>query len=119
MTEGMNMNMNYSVSLRIKVDGNRWMTVGKDHVIPWNVKDLIMASSSWTVINDDTANEAESLIANLQRGILELTNSPDQYIHYEVEHGIGTRRDVLEFYKGLLKDCKEYPYARIYGHVVS
>lgn len=109
--------MNYCVSLRIQLDGNQWMTVGKNHVIPWNVKDLIMASSGWTVINDDTAGAADSLTSNLQKGILELTNCPDRYIHYEVEHGIGTIKEVLKFYEGLLKDCKDHPYTKVYGQI--
>lgn len=109
--------MDYCVSLRVRADGDQWLTVGESHCIPWNVRDLITASSGWTVINDNTAGDADTLASDLQKGIWELTNCPDNYIHFEVEHGMGTIGEVLAFYKELLDDCRKYPYTSVYGKI--
>lgn len=108
--------MDYCVSFRIKTDG-KWITVGEKHCIPWNMRDLITASSGWTVINDNAVGNADKLAYELQKGILELTNSPGEYLSFEVRHGIGTIGKVLAFYRELLDDCRKYPFTNVYGKI--
>ena len=111
--------MDYCVSLRVKMKELEWITMGRNHCIPWTVGELVAASSGWTVINEEPMGLACSLVSDLQKGIMELTEHRDTYIGFEVKHGMGTIQEVLEFYQDLLKDCKEYPFTEVYGAIVS
>ncbi len=111
--------MMYRVVLRIKIQEDRWMQIGSGHDILWDVRDLIEASSGWTVLNQDDIGPANSFLSLLERGIWELTKSADAYQDYEVMYGLGTIRDTLAFYRSLLEDCKEHPYTELFGKIVT
>lgn len=111
--------MEYRVVLRVKVRQNNWIPVGDEHRTLWEIRGLIEGSSGWTLLNQETIGLAASLISLFERGILELSNSPDSYLSYEVLGGLGTIQDTLEFYRSLLKDCREHPYAELYGEIVA
>jgi hypothetical protein len=111
--------MKYSVSLRMQVQEKEWVTLGDNHVISWNYRDLIAASSGWVLMNQNDSGLATALLPKLNKGILELTDSPNKYTDYEISYGPGTIREVLEFYKGLQTDCHEHRYTEVYGSVVS
>lgn len=110
--------MIYSVLLRMQLQEDNWITMGEDHRISWDIRDLIEASSGWSVINDESMGLASSLAPRLEKGIWELTQNPDQYTHYEILHGLGTIRETLSFYQKLLQDCKDHPFTELYGNVV-
>lgn len=110
--------MYYHIILRIKLKDDDWMTIGNEHKIPWDTRNLIEASSGWTMLNQQSVGAASAFIPYLEKGILELTNSESDYLDYEVQHGLGTIRDTLEFYKTLLEDCKAHPYSELYGNIV-
>lgn len=107
--------MNYSIFLQLKIKEDKLMTMGGKHVISWDTRDIISASSGWFIINQDRTRLASELIPMLQKGILELTQDPQAYEIYEILHGLGTNKSILRFYKNLLEDCKQYPYAELHG----
>lgn len=111
--------MNYNVLLRLQLQEGKWITLGENHIISWDSRDLIAASSGWAFINQESAGLASSLVPKLEKGIWELTQSPGLYAEYEISHGMGTIRDTLEFYKNLLQDCKDHPFTELYGNVVA
>ena len=107
--------MDYNVQLRVKMQDNKWITLGDNHNIPWGVRDLVEASSGWSIINCQTAGTASEFIPKLKRGILELSNHPQSYKNYEIEHGFGTIKEVLAFYENFLADCEGHPFTEIFG----
>lgn len=107
--------MNYSIFLQLKVHENECINMGKNHIISWDTRDLIEASSGWFIFNQDRVRLASELIPMLQKGILELTQDPQSYEYYEMIHGYGTIKSVLVFYGNLLEDCRQYPYAELHG----
>lgn len=111
--------MNYHVILQMEKAKNEWMDLGQEFVFPWDTRDLIEASSGWVVVNEQNYGFANDLVSELEKGILELMRNKDFYMQYEVLHGIGAIRDTLQFYRDLLKACREYPYAHVYGSVNS
>lgn len=102
----------------MKIQDHNWVTMGDPHTIPWDNRDLIAASSGWSVMNQQAISPASVLVPNLEKGILELTNRPDSYMEFEVKHGLGTIKDMLLFYRGLLQDCREHPFTELYGAIV-
>ena len=111
--------MNYTVLLRLQLQEEKWITMGENHTIPWDMRDLIVASSGWAVLNQESAGQASALVPKLEKGILELTQSPYRYTQYEVSHGIGSIHETLVFYQGLLEDCLSHPFTEIYGNIVA
>lgn len=111
--------MKYSFFLRLKVQEDKWMMMGGKHIIYWEIRDLITASSGWFIIHQDDVKLATELIPILQKGILELTQFKHEYSIYEALHGFGTIDSVSKFYKDLLHDCLQYPYTELYGCVSS
>jgi hypothetical protein len=110
--------MNYCVSLKVKIEGNRNLQLGDGHVLPWEYQDLIEASSGWIFVNGEDLGLAETFITKLEKGIIELSQHREDYQRYEVRHGMGTINEALIFYRNLLKDCREYPFADVFGSVV-
>lgn len=111
--------MIYHISLRIKTPEGNWLTLGEDHKILWDIRDLIAASSGWTVLNQQSVEPADSVIPLLEKGILELTGSENAYDRYEALHGPGTIREALDFYRKLLQDCRDYPFTELYGSIAA
>ncbi len=111
--------MKYRIFLRMKIQESNWMTMGDNHIILWNIRDLIAASSGWFIMNEESVGLACALIPKLQKGILELTQSSNTYANYEISHGMGTIQDVLDFYKDLLKDCQQHPYTELFGSIIA
>ncbi len=111
--------MKYNVFLRMQLQEGQWVTLGDNHTIPWETRDLVAASSGWSIINQESVGLASSLVPKLEKGIWELTQSPDFYSQYEILHGLGTINDTLDFYKDLLQDCKDHPFTELYGNVVA
>jgi hypothetical protein len=109
--------MNYSIQLRVKMQNDNWIPLGDRYNISWDLRDLIEASCGWSVINCQTAGTASEFIPKLKKGILELTNHPQAYENYEIEHGLGTIKEVLTFYESFLSECQGHPFAEIYGCV--
>jgi hypothetical protein len=93
--------------------------MGESHTVPWENRDLIAATSGWSVMNQEAISPASVLMPNLEKGIWELTNCPDCYVEFEVKHGLGTIKEVLLFYRGLLQDCLEHPFTELYGAIVT
>lgn len=108
--------MKYNFFLRLKTNEDEWINMGVNHIISWNVRDLIEASSGWYIYNEDKLGLASDLVPTLQKGIIELNQSSQVYADYEILHGFGTIKSVLKFYKELLYDCQQYPYTEIYGY---
>lgn len=111
--------MKYGFSLRLKLQEKKWMVMGEKHIISWEIRDLITASSGWFIIHQDRAKLASELVPILRKGILELTQPNQKYSIYEALYGYGTIESVLKFYKELLYDCLQYPYTELYGYVDS
>lgn len=111
--------MKYRFFLRLKIQENQWVLMGDNHIIAWDIRDLIKASSGWFIINKETVGLAFTLVPILQKGILELTQSPQIYANYEILHGLGTIENTLKFYHDLLEDCQQYPYTELCGCVNS
>lgn len=111
--------MEYCVVLRIKVQENNWILVGDNHKTLWEIRGLIEETSGWTILNQEKIGSAASLIPLFEKGIWELTKSADSYLSYEVLGGLGTIQDTLKFYRNLLDDCREHPYAELYGEIVA
>ncbi len=111
--------MKYSIFLQLKTGENNWTDMGQKHIISWETRDLIEASSGWFIINQDRVRHASELIPMLQKGILELTQDPETYEYYEMVHGYGTIKRVLVFFHNLLEDCRQYPYAELHGEMIA
>jgi|GEM_PF-962665 len=111
--------MKYRVLLRVKMQNDSWVAIGEEHTILWDTRDLITASSGWTVLNQEDAGSAGAFIPLLEKGIIELTQHELCYHNYEISHGLGTINDILKFYRNLLKACKEHPFTEVYGCIVA
>ncbi|MGX8710120.1 hypothetical protein [Clostridium sp. KNHs216] len=111
--------MKYRVYLCVKMQSDKWVTIGGNHSILWDLRSLIEASSGWTVLNQEDIGPADSFIPRLEKGILELTQHTEAYRNYEVFYGIGTIDNAVAFYTGLLKDCKTHPFTELYGCIVA
>ena len=111
--------MKYRFYLRLKVQDDKWVNVGENHEIQWDNRDLINASSGWLIVNQEKFGAASDLVPRLYKGIWELKNASDIYTEYELNHGLGTIKNVLSFYEELLQDCKQYPYTELFGCVAS
>lgn len=55
----------------------------------------------------------------LEKGVFNLINGPERFSLFELKHGIGTIDAMLEFYSGLLKECREYPFAELCCRVID
>jgi phosphoribosyl 1,2-cyclic phosphodiesterase len=111
--------MKYGVLLRVHIPENNWITLGENHIIPWDNRDLIGASSGWDIMNEENMGLASALVPKLKKGIYELVHHTDSYSTFEIAHGVGTTRETLEFYQELLKDCQEHPFTELYGCIVN
>lgn len=111
--------MKYRFYLRLKVQDDNWINVGKNHEIQWDSRDLIKASSGWLIINQERIGTASDMVPKLHKGIFELKSASEVYMEYELNHGLGTIKNVLSFYEELLQDCKQYPYTELCGCVAS
>lgn len=111
--------MKYCFYLRVKLQDDKWVSFGENHEIQWDIRDLIKASSGWLIVNQEKVGMASDLVPRLYRGIIELQDSSDIYREFEMQHGLGTIKNVLSFYEGLLNDCRNYPYTELCGRVAS
>jgi hypothetical protein len=111
--------MDYRILLRMQVQENQWVTLGESHIIRWNYRDLIAASSGWVLMNQISSGLATALLPKLNKGIMELTESKKSYDDFEIQFGPGTINEVLKFYQNLQKDCREHRYTEVYGSIVS
>ncbi len=111
--------MKYRFYLRVNIPGGNWIRVGENHEIQWENRDLIKASSGWLIINQEKVGMASDFVPKLHRGIQELKNSSENYSEYELSHGFGTIKNVLDFYEGLLQDCQQHPYTGLCGCIAS
>ncbi|MCI1966336.1 MAG: hypothetical protein LKJ17_09460 [Oscillospiraceae bacterium] len=111
--------MQYRVVLRIQVQENHWIKVGDDHKTLWEIRGLIEDTSGWVLLNQEKLGSTESLVPMFEKGILRLQNSPDSYLSYEAIGGMGTIQNTVEFYQNLMKDCREHPYAELYGEIAT
>jgi len=111
--------MKYRFYLRLNVSDGNSVKVGEIHEIQWDTRDLIKASSGWLIVNQEKVGIASDLVPKLYKGILELKNSSETYTEYELNHGLGTIKNVLAFYEGLLKDCQQFPYTELCGCIAS
>lgn len=108
--------VNYQGFLRVRIQKNELATIGNKHSFSWETRSLVEASSGWTVLNQGAKPIAET-VPLLEHGILELTQNRQSYLSYEIQFGIGTIDSTLEFYRALLEDCRQYPFAELYGCV--
>ena len=111
--------MKYRFYLRVRLQNDSWVKVGESHEIQWDIRDLIKASSGWLIVNQEKIGMASDFVPMLHKGIMELQNSSDTYREYEMTLGLGTIKNVLSFYKGLLHDCQKYPYTELCGCVAG
>lgn len=111
--------MNYLVSLQIQGNNNQNIRLGETHSILWDTRDLIYASSGLAVFNQQDIGPAKAMIPILEKGILELSQNTSSYARYDILFGLGTVKDVLEFYRGLLSDCMAHPYMELYGCILT
>ena len=109
--------MNYRFHLRLKINDNEWKEIGMNHTLKWEVRDLIYASSGWSIMNQGCIGQASEIIPMLQKGIVALSQSEQAYISYDVRFGFGTVKNILKFYEELLDDCNKYPYSEICGSI--
>lgn len=109
--------MKYRFYFRLKLHDDNWVKIGEDHIIHWDVRDLIKASSGWHIINQEKVSSATDLVPKLRRGIIELKDCSESYLEYERQHGFGTIKSVLAFYESLLSDCQKYPFSELCGGV--
>lgn len=110
--------MDYLVSLQMNGTDNQKIEVGEGHHIPWDVRELVYASSGLAIFNDQQIGSASAMVPVLQKGILELSQNSADYSQYDILYGLGTVSDTLEFYSSLLSDCMAHPYAALYGCIV-
>jgi hypothetical protein len=80
---------------------------------------LIKASSGWLIVNQEKIGIASDFVPKLHKGIWELQHDSGSYQEYELNHGLGTVKNVLKFYEELLNDCQQYPYTELCGCVAS
>ena len=111
--------MKYQVTLRVQLQEEKWVAMGEDHIILWDIRDLVAASSGWVVLNQKNIGLADAFIPVLEKGLWELTQHTHVYDDYEISYGPGTISDTTIFYRNLLKDCKEHPFTELYGSVVA
>lgn len=111
--------MKYQFFITWKVQENNWVVMGEKHVIPWDVRDLISASSGWFIVNEGCIGKASVMIPMLQKGLTQLTDSAVDYADYETRHGLGTIENVRVFYESLLRDCMRYPNYELCGSMVK
>lgn len=111
--------MRYRFYLRLNIPGGNWVKVGENHEIQWESRDLIKASSGWFIVNQERIGVASEFVPKLHKGILELKNSSESYASYELNHGFGTIKNVLNFYEGLLQDCQQYPFTELCGCIAG
>lgn len=111
--------MQYQVSLGKKLEDGGRVTFGALHTLPWDLRDLIELSSGWTIVNHQRADFASELVPKLEKGIMELSNRREAYSFFQVKHGMDTIDDTVNFFHGLLGDCKDYPFAELYGEVIT
>lgn len=109
--------MQYAIFLCLKMQDNKWLTMGTRHTIPWNTRELIAKSSGWLIMNSENMGKANELIPKLQKGILELTHNSNDYKNHDTPTQTSIIKSTLDFYFNLLKDCQRYPYTEIYGKV--
>ena len=109
--------MKYQFYLSLKIQDDKWVKLGEGHDILWDNRDLIKASSGWMIVNQEKLGAASDFVPKLRRGIYELTYSTDNYRNYELDHGLGTIKNVLHFYEELLTDCKEFPFTQLCGGI--
>lgn len=111
--------MKYRFYLRLNIPDGNTVHVGEIHEIQWDTRDLIKASSGWLIVNQEKVGIASDFVPKLYKGILELKNSSEAYTEYELHHGLGTIKNVLSFYEGLLHDCQQYPYTELCGVIAG
>ena len=111
--------MKFQIVLGKKVENDGWIGLGTPHLVPWEIRDLAEASAEWTMINQSEAVAATRLIPKLEKGIFNLMNRREHYSLFELKHGMGTMDTMLKFYSGLLKECREYPFAELCCKVVG
>lgn len=109
--------MNYRFYIKLNTQNGKSVTLGQNHVIAWDVRDLISASSGWLIVNDGCIGRALEMIPVLQKGISQLRYSAADYASYEAMHGLGTIETVLAFYQSLLQDCMHYPNFLLCGEI--
>lgn len=109
--------MNYRFFIKLDTQNGKSVRLGQDHIIAWDVRDLISASSGWVIVNDGCIGKASSIIPVLQQGISQLRFSAADYASYEAMHGLGTIETVLAFYQSLLIDCMHYPNYLLCGEI--
>ncbi|MPM75699.1 hypothetical protein SDC9_122693 [bioreactor metagenome] len=111
--------MQFQILLGKKMENNRWISLGTPHLVPWEMRDLAEASAGWTMINQSRAAAATELIPKLETGVFNLMNRPECYSLFELKHGIGAIDTMLKFFSGLLKECREYPFAELSCKVID
>lgn len=111
--------MKYNLFLQLEIQKGKCISMGENHIISWDVRELIRATSGWYIFNQNPIGSSCELIPILIKGIFELTYSSKLYDIYDAIYGIGTIKDVLQFYISLLDDCKKYPYTKIYGSLFA
>lgn len=111
--------MQFQILLGKKVENDQWLSLGTPHYIPWEMRDLAEASAEWTMINQSEDAAVAGLIPKLEKGVFNLMNRSEHYSLFELKHGIGTVDTMLEFYSGLLKECREYPFAQFTCTVIG
>lgn len=111
--------MNYQFYVKLNVHENIWVMMGESHVISWDVRDLISASSGWFIVNQGSQGQAAMMIPMLQKGIAQLAQSANSYRNFEMIHGLGTIETVLIFYQSLLKDCLRFPNFELCGSLLK
>lgn len=111
--------MQFQILLGKKVENNGWVSLGTPHFVPWEMRDLAEASAEWTMINHSRVSAAAELIPKLEKGVFNLINRPERYSLFELKHGIGAINTMHRFYSGLLKECKEYPFAELCCKVIG
>lgn len=111
--------MQFQILLGKKAENHQWISFGTPHFVPWEIRDLAQASAEWTMINQSGAVVAAELIPKLEKGVFNLTNRLECYSFFEFKYGVGTIDTMLKFYGGLLKECREYPFAELTCKVIG
>lgn len=109
--------MNYQFYIKLDVQENKEVKLSENHIISWNVRDLVSASSEWFIVNEGCIGKASTMIPVLQKGITQLKYFAKDYTKYEAMHGLGTIENVLKFYQSLLRDCMRYPNFLLCGEL--
>lgn len=107
--------MSYDIDFKVKVEGlDKYICVSDGLNITWNVHELILKSSGWDILNNKNNGKAEDIGKMIEKGIMELESNHEHYKKYEAKNGWGTIEDTLRFYKNLLEECKEFPFAYVF-----